>query len=149
MSIYAAYLYDSVLLYATALDKLLKDKTQEYNQRQLSVEQIEEIASNGTEIIQTIIKQGQYRSITGSIIKLDKHGDSEGNFSVLALKPYDLVDGNFSCEFHMIPVGQFQYYHDANSDFPVSEFAFSTYNYFFVNQPTLVSDNEYTKYLPN
>ena len=46
--------------------------------------------------------------ISGATIKLDRHGDSEGNFSVLALKKEPLHIKNFSCDFQMKPVGQFQ-----------------------------------------
>jgi len=52
-----------------------------------------------------------YIGITGATMKLDDHGDSEGNFSVVALKPYDfefqLDEGNFSCPFYMVSVAQF------------------------------------------
>lgn len=57
VSIYAAYLYDSVKLYAWALDKLLKQET-----RPLNDETIFDIASNGTRIIETIIKNKTYKS---------------------------------------------------------------------------------------
>lgn len=40
-------------------------------------------------------------------MQLDNNGDSEGNFSVLALQPYNLTDNNFSCTHHMLPVGYF------------------------------------------
>lgn len=59
ISIYAAYLYDSVKLYATALDDLLKGYPE------LNETIIEEVASNGTKIIETIINRGSYKSITG------------------------------------------------------------------------------------
>ncbi|XP_063972285.1 receptor-type guanylate cyclase Gyc76C-like isoform X1 [Diachasmimorpha longicaudata] len=99
VSIHAAYLYDSVKLYATALDQLI---------RQQPESSLEEIVSNGTLIIETIIKRHTYQSVGGQTIKLDKAGDSEGNFSVLALKKDPLARGNFLCEFQMKPVGQFQ-----------------------------------------
>lgn len=54
--------------------------------------------------------------ITGATIKIDGNGDSEGNFSVLALKPYK--EENFSClHYHMVPVAYFQ----QGENFPVSE----------------------------
>lgn len=56
--------------------------------------------------------------VTGSTIKIDGNGDSEGNFSVLALKPYKMTRDNFSCDLHMVPVAYFQ----QGDDFPVSEF---------------------------
>lgn len=55
--------------------------------------------------------------VTGATIKIDGNGDSEGNFSVLALKPYHMSRENFSCDFHMVPVGYFQ----QGEDFPVSK----------------------------
>lgn len=56
MSIYAAYLYDSVKLYANALHKLLSEHSP------LTEEIIDEVASNGTKIIETIIELKTYRS---------------------------------------------------------------------------------------
>lgn len=56
VSIYAAYLYDSVKLYARALHKLLSE------QSLLTDEVIEEVASNGTKIVETIIKLKTYKS---------------------------------------------------------------------------------------
>lgn len=45
--------------------------------------------------------------VSGATIKLDKFGDSEGNFSVLALKKEPFSIQNFSCDYQMLPVGQF------------------------------------------
>lgn len=108
VSIYAAYLYDSVMLYARTLDLLLRDKA---NGRELTGEMIDEVAYNGTLIIETLVKNITYQSITGATIKLDINGDSEGNYSVVALKSHDfqyhLNEGNFSCPYYMIPVAQF------------------------------------------
>lgn len=59
MSIYAAYLYDSVMLYARALDLLLRAKA---NGRELTGEMIDEVAYNGTLIIQTLVKNITYKS---------------------------------------------------------------------------------------
>lgn len=100
VSIYAAYLYDSVFLYARALDELLKN-------HKITDELIEEVASNGTKIIETIIKMGKYRSVTGTEMHVDMYGDSEGNFSVLALQKMELRVNNFSCTYQMVPVGIF------------------------------------------
>ncbi|XP_017772272.1 PREDICTED: receptor-type guanylate cyclase Gyc76C-like isoform X2 [Nicrophorus vespilloides] len=104
VSIYAAYLYDSVKLYATALHALL------LREPHLTEEIIAEIAGNGTRIVETIISLGTYKSITGATMRLDKNGDSEGNFSVLALTrhPSNTVIKNFTCAYQMRPVGQFQ-----------------------------------------
>lgn len=57
ISIYAAYLYDSVILYAKALHQLLMKE-----QRPLTDDVIREVASNGTAIIQTIIQNRTYKS---------------------------------------------------------------------------------------
>ena len=46
--------------------------------------------------------------MSGATIKIDKFGDSEGNFSVLALKKDPFHINNFSCYYQMKPVGQFQ-----------------------------------------
>nr|XP_040236766.2 receptor-type guanylate cyclase Gyc76C-like isoform X1 [Anopheles coluzzii]XP_040236767.2 receptor-type guanylate cyclase Gyc76C-like isoform X1 [Anopheles coluzzii]XP_049465860.1 receptor-type guanylate cyclase Gyc76C-like isoform X1 [Anopheles coluzzii]XP_049465861.1 receptor-type guanylate cyclase Gyc76C-like isoform X1 [Anopheles coluzzii]XP_049465862.1 receptor-type guanylate cyclase Gyc76C-like isoform X1 [Anopheles coluzzii]XP_049465863.1 receptor-type guanylate cyclase Gyc76C-like i len=105
VSIYAAYLYDSVKLYAWALDKLLKEEQQH---RPLTSDVIRDVASNGTKIIQTIINNRTYHSVAGATIKIDDYGDSEGNFSVLALKREFYEEANFSCEFQMRPVAHFQ-----------------------------------------
>lgn len=60
-------------------------------------------------------------------MQLDKNGDSEGNYSVLALtnvltnnnnKNNAIVFHNFTCQYQMRQVGQFQ-----QGEFPVSEFA--------------------------
>lgn len=57
MSIYAAYLYDAVKLYARALDYLIKQRG-----KNVTEDVIDDIASNGTNIIQTIIKNRTYES---------------------------------------------------------------------------------------
>lgn len=57
VTIYAAYLYDSVKLYAWALDKLLREE-----ERPLTGKVIRDVASNGTRIIETIIKNRTYKS---------------------------------------------------------------------------------------
>lgn len=56
ISIYAAYLYDSVILYAKALHELLRQQTL------LTDEIIDEVAKNGTKIVETIIGLGNYKS---------------------------------------------------------------------------------------
>lgn len=68
--------------------------------------------------------------ITGATIKIDLHGDSEGNFSVLSLKPstVNIAPGNFTCDLHLVPVAFFQ--QGINNTFPVSES--SNFNFLFV-----------------
>lgn len=56
VSIYAAYLYDSVKLYAKALDRLIR------RDEAFTDEAIFNIAINGTRIIETIINQEHYKS---------------------------------------------------------------------------------------
>ena len=48
---------------------------------------------------------GMYESISGSFIKIDKNGDSEGNFTAYALKPhnYQFRDG-FKCSKYPVQV---------------------------------------------
>jgi guanylate cyclase, other len=132
VSIYAAYLYDSVKLYAWALDQLLRE-----DGRVLTDEVIFEVAQNGTAIIEAI-RNRTYQSksycinkkksishfptfptgVTGATIKIDRNGDSEGNFSVLALKPFESWQHeNLSCDLQMIQVAHFQ---QGEDDFPVS-----------------------------
>lgn len=57
VSISAAYLYDSLKLYAWALDKLLRMET-----RPLTEDVIWEVAENGTRIVETIIQNRTYQS---------------------------------------------------------------------------------------
>lgn len=59
VSIYAAYLYDSVMLYAMALDQLLRN---EQKIQKLTEEVIRNVASNGTRIVETIIQNRTYQS---------------------------------------------------------------------------------------
>lgn len=53
ISIHAAYLYDSVKLYATALDQLIREQPDHT---------LEDIVKNGTQIIETIIRMHTYQS---------------------------------------------------------------------------------------
>ncbi|XP_063226252.1 receptor-type guanylate cyclase Gyc76C-like isoform X2 [Bacillus rossius redtenbacheri] len=104
ISVYAAYLYDSVKLYANTLHSILSNYTDEERTEDL----IRSVARNGTLIIGTM-KGQTYESITGATIKLDKNGDSEGNFSVLAIQKYNYTDpGKFQCMYHMVPVASFR-----------------------------------------
>ncbi|GLG93315.1 Guanylate cyclase [Gryllus bimaculatus] len=106
ITIYASYLYDSVLLYADALHTVLENKQRE---GVLTAQMIESLAKNGTLIIQTVKDRGQYTSITGAVIKIDHNGDSEGNFSVIALVPEPIQDANYTCDFHFRPIGTFSF----------------------------------------
>lgn len=67
--------------------------------------------------------------ITGATIKIDGNGDSEGNFSVLSLKPSTVNIGNFSCNLHLVPVAFFQ--QGINNAFPVSESSIFNFCFFY------------------
>ncbi|KAI0211265.1 Receptor-type guanylate cyclase Gyc76C [Lamellibrachia satsuma] len=90
ISVYAAYLYDSVLLYARALDEVLKALGTSG-------------ATNGREIFNHI-KGRSYMSIQGFMSYIDENGDAEGNYTLLARMPFESQYGNYS----MLPVGHFQ-----------------------------------------
>jgi len=66
VSIYAAYLYDSVMLYARALDLLLRAKA---NGGELTGEMIDEVAYNGTLIIETLVRNITYQSKNKNMFK--------------------------------------------------------------------------------
>lgn len=106
-------------LYAWALDKQLRAQ----NVSQMTEEVIREVAANGTAIIETIIQLNKYQSISGATIKIDRHGDSEGNFSVLAFKnaPPVNITHNISCSQYLVPVASFL---QGDNDMPVSESPF-------------------------
>lgn len=111
VSIYAANLYDSVKLYAGALERLLAERRTQVGNRSLNSEEVEQVAANGTSIINAL-KNFTYESVTGAQMKLDHNGDSEGNFTVVSLQPYNLTVQNFSCRYHLLPVGYFQRHGD-------------------------------------
>lgn len=105
ISIYAAHLYDSVMLYAKALDKIILERIaggEEVDAAQL--------ARDGRLITQRIIKMGGYKSISGNYIKIDSNGDSEGNFTAYALKPHNytyisrISKSKLSCDFFPVKV---------------------------------------------
>ncbi|KAK2710816.1 receptor-type guanylate cyclase Gyc76C-like [Artemia franciscana] len=106
--IYAAYLYDAVLLYAKALDVLFK-QLEEGSKRPVTDEEYMQLAKNGTLITNQIIQLGKYQSVTDVEIVIDKNGDSEGNYTVLAYQPRSYVSKNekFRCNFILDRVGFF------------------------------------------
>ncbi|XP_047021545.1 receptor-type guanylate cyclase Gyc76C-like [Helicoverpa zea] len=112
VSIYAAYLYDSVKLYAKALNEIIKEETRT---EPLTEVKLRSIATNGTRIVAKMIQSSPYKSISGMSIRLDERADSEGNFSVLAYKPTKNLDGDVNCTHSMIPVGHF---HQNKREFP-------------------------------
>ena len=108
ISIYAAHLYDSMMLYAKALHKMISDR--EANGEQVDVNAL---ARDGRGITETIINMGGYKSISGNYIKIDSNGDSEGNFTAFALKPHNYTyisrinRNKFSCSVYPDTVGEF------------------------------------------
>lgn len=59
VSIYAAYLYDSVKLYAKALDEIIKEETRT---EMLTMMKLHAIATNGTRIVAKMIQSSPYKS---------------------------------------------------------------------------------------
>lgn len=108
VSVYAANLYDAVYIYANALQNLRTKR---------SSEDIQKLARDGRAIFTEIIEMKSYTSITGAKISIDTHGDSEGNYTLIAFKglpkdkPFHRVmnnEVNFTCSYYMIPVANFQ-----------------------------------------
>ena len=158
VSIYAAHLYDSVVLYAKALDQIIKEEEKKLEEGIKAEEEkletmlakimgddagaiaakerarketslkvdlmirsgvnIAELARNGTRITNEIINMRGFQSISGSYIRIDANGDSEGNFTAFALKSHDytlqsLFTGQkFHCDNYLMPVGEFHIGHD-------------------------------------
>lgn len=108
ISIYAAYLYDSVKLYAKALHELIKEDT---NTEQLTYTKLLSVATNGTRIVNKIIKNSPYSSILGMPIHLSKYGEAEGHFTMLAYKPVQNYEDYGTCSHDMVPVGHFEQGH--------------------------------------
>lgn len=111
VSVYAANLYDAVMIYADALHNL--------HTRKRPDEDIQKLARDGRAIFKEIIEMKAYTSITGAKISIDEHGDSEGNYTVIAFKPLprdrpfhrkmSLNESvNFTCPYNMVPVANFQ-----------------------------------------
>ncbi|CAH1793794.1 unnamed protein product [Owenia fusiformis] len=96
ISVYAAYLYDAVHLYARALHEVLVEGGS---------------VTNGSYIISKM-KGKTYRSIQGFMSYIDNQGDAEGNYTVLSRQPFVSTHANYS----MMPVGHFQI---ENNELPV------------------------------
>ncbi|KAK2159123.1 hypothetical protein LSH36_158g05005 [Paralvinella palmiformis] len=90
ITVYASYLYDSVLLYARALNETLAEGGD---------------PTNGKTIIAKI-RDSSYTSIQGCLQYIDENGDAEGNYTILARLPYDDAYSNYS----MLPA--FKLFHD-------------------------------------
>ena len=109
ISIYAAHLYDSVMLYARALDNLIHMQKAEGREVDVAA-----LARDGEAITDAIIGMAGYESISGNFIRIDENGDSEGNFTAFALKEHNYtfvsrISGKtkFSCTHYPIKVGEF------------------------------------------
>jgi guanylate cyclase len=100
ITIYASYLYDSVILYCDALSEVLKEGLTEYD---------------GKAIIRKLIDRKRYLSVTGAEMNLDENGDVEGNYTVLARMPtpdnivFKGMNGSQRPSHVMLPVGNFKY----------------------------------------
>eukprot|EP00095_Tigriopus_kingsejongensis_P003488 maker-scaffold378_size191342-snap-gene-0.22 protein:Tk03488 transcript:maker-scaffold378_size191342-snap-gene-0.22-mRNA-1 annotation:"guanylate cyclase 32e-like" len=106
--IYAAHLYDSVMLYSRALHSIIEAEKQDRN---MSDADIRLLARDGRRITREIIKRGRYQSISGNDIRIDHNGDSEGNFTAFALKEHNYTfvsrinnRATFSCGFYPVKV---------------------------------------------
>ncbi|XP_045214115.2 receptor-type guanylate cyclase Gyc76C-like [Mercenaria mercenaria] len=88
ISVYAAYLYDAVMLYAKAAHQHLEEGGD---------------ITNGTAIIQKILGSN-YVGIQGFISHIDENGDAEGNYTLLSRQPFKT---NLS-DYSMRPVGHFE-----------------------------------------
>ncbi|XP_067672453.1 receptor-type guanylate cyclase Gyc76C-like isoform X2 [Haliotis asinina] len=87
ITVFAAYLYDAVMLYADALKQVLQNNGSH---------------TNGTAIINRI-RDRSFTSVQGYLSHIDANGDAEGNYTVLARARYK----SYYSEFSMRPVGHF------------------------------------------
>ncbi|XP_062545838.1 guanylate cyclase 32E [Armigeres subalbatus] len=89
--IYAAHLYDAVLIYARAATEVIQAGGSLHDGR----------------LIMRHILNRSYHSIQGFDVYIDENGDAEGNFTVIALQKDEKV--NNSLNKSMQPVGMFVY----------------------------------------
>ena len=83
--IYAAFLYDSVMLYARALGTLIQERRHET---------VKNLANDGR-LIANKITTSIYSTIMDTSLSFDKNGASEGSFTA-----YGVVPHNFTEEYH-------------------------------------------------
>ncbi|XP_068241887.1 guanylate cyclase 32E isoform X2 [Palaemon carinicauda] len=93
--IFAAHLYDAVMIYANALNQTLADPNAD--------------PANGTHIL-SLIKNKAFPSIQGFKIYIDENGDAEGSYSLLAIRKI-ASSSTPSMSWHK--VGEFLF-HDKN-----------------------------------
>lgn len=95
---YASYIYDAVFLYADALGKALRNNTD---------------PRDGREIMRIFRQREEYTSVTGALMRIDKDGDAEGNYTVLSRQPtpsnltLKVLTGISIPAYCMLPVGRF------------------------------------------
>ena len=115
--IYAAHLYDSVMLYAKSLNTMIEEKIATGEPVDVHA-----LARDGTSITQKIINQGKhgYASISGNDVVIDENGDSKGSFTAYAIKRSDysremlLSNRSFVCSHYLLQVGTFEYNNESN-----------------------------------
>ena len=90
--IYAAFLYDSVMLYARALGTLIDERRNETTKS---------LANNGRLIAKKIVKS-IYSTIMGTSISFDKSGASKGSFTAYAVVPQ-----TFTQEYYDVKCNKF------------------------------------------
>ena len=112
ISIYAAHLYDSVMLFARALHTRIEEAKRLAG---ASTPDVDALARDGRAITDAIKKMGGYDSISGNFVRIDENGDSEGNFTAFALREHNYtrvsrITGKtmFSCSYYPVKVGEFQ-----------------------------------------
>ena len=90
--IYAAFLYDSVMLYARALGTLIHERRDET---------VKNLANDGR-LIANKITTSIYSTIMGTSLSFDESGASEGSFTAYAVVPQ-----NFTQEYHDLKCNKF------------------------------------------
>ncbi|XP_072944058.1 receptor-type guanylate cyclase Gyc76C-like [Epargyreus clarus] len=122
-SIYAAYLYDSVRLYAAALHNLIEEETIQ-NHETLTYEKLKTIATDGSRIVSKMITITPFKSVVGNSIRFDENAHASGNYMVLGYKPlnhtnsqsFEAIRSNINCTHSMISFAHFQ---ESTKKFPV------------------------------
>lgn len=107
ITVFASYLYDSVMLYADAVTKLIHKNHS---------------ITDGRAVIREIIARKRYGSVTGADMSITESGDVEGNYTVLAFLPvageealrvrerlHGARGGAQSFPYLLQPVGGFKY----------------------------------------
>lgn len=108
ITIYAAYLYDAVMLYVDALNETIRDGGDIYD---------------GATMVQHSIIGRNYQSVTGPDMNIDQYGDVAGNYSVLGLipTPQDVKLKVDNINHTMYPIGNFKKENDSLSLILTSE----------------------------